>query len=201
MSFHTPPIVSNAPVNWKVLEETSLLSVPRSRYVLFLSLATIGCLADLLSKWWVFARLGSPTGDRADIYWVWEGFFGFQTACNPGALFGMGQGNGLLFAGLSVIAAVGIVYWLFVRKAAVDLWLTNALGLVTGGIFGNLYDRLGFGYQEGWPLIWKSAVRDWILFEYQGHPWPNFNIADSLLVCGAAMLVWHSFRYRDPAAN
>ena len=70
--------------------------------------------------------------------------------------------------------------------------------MVTGGILGNLYDRLG---------LWSTAadrvhaVRDWILISYGGydlpvlgHSWPNFNIADSLLVCGAGMLFWHAFR-------
>ena len=38
------------------------------------------------------------------------------------------------------------------------------------------------------------GVRDFILFTYQGHIWPNFNIADCLLVCGAIMLGISSFR-------
>jgi lipoprotein signal peptidase len=38
------------------------------------------------------------------------------------------------------------------------------------------------------------AVRDWIRFSYGSFVWPNFNIADSLLVCSAIYLVWYSFR-------
>jgi signal peptidase II len=38
-----------------------------------------------------------------------------------------------------------------------------------------------------------NAVRDWILLRYGAFTWPNFNIADSLLVCGAGLLLWHSF--------
>ena len=55
------------------------------------------------------------------------------------------------------------------------------------------------------------GVRDFILFTYQDYVWPNFNIADCLLVCGAFLLLVYSFKYEDkdspdketvmPAAN
>ncbi|MCH7729326.1 MAG: signal peptidase II, partial [Planctomycetes bacterium] len=89
---------------------------------------------------------------------------------------------------LSVIAAAGIVIWLFVLKGARDKLLTVSLGCVTAGIFGNLYDRLGFAGEE-----YQSGVRDWILFKFGDYKWPNFNIADSLLVCGAMLLFFHAF--------
>ena len=28
-------------------------------------------------------------------------------------------------------------------------------------------------------------------------PWPNFNVADSMLVCGAILMVWHAWRYEE----
>ena len=67
-----------------------------------------------------------------------------------------------------------------------------------GGIFGNLYDRLGLWWSPGMRLEWKTGVRDWILFRYGTFTWPNFNIADSLLVCGAAMLMLHAFFFDQP---
>ena len=74
------------------------------------------------------------------------------------------------------------------------MWLTVALGMITGGIIGNLYDRLGMWWQEGYPPAWSSGVRDWILWQASATwKWPNFNIADSLLVVGAGMLLYHSF--------
>ena len=93
---------------------------------------------------------------------------------------------------LSVAALLGIVIWLFVYKMARSLFLTISLALVTGGILGNLYDRLGFGHVAEYGPEIKYHVRDWIHFRLSGvpmfDPWPNFNIADSLLVCGAGML-------------
>jgi signal peptidase II len=87
-----------------------------------------------------------------------------------------------------------------------------------GGVLGNLYDRVGFA-----GLSWSAlpshlnardhspgpvyAVRDFVLLARRWPPqsrwdvWPNFNVADSLLVCGAIALVLHSMvsgKERDP---
>ncbi len=169
--------------------------IPTSRPILFLSLALIGGIADLWSKAFIFNWRGIP--GQTDIWWIVDGYFGFETAVNIGAVFGMGAGKGALFAAFSVVAALGIGIWLFWFKAAISLWLTTALGLITGGIIGNLYDRLGLWWEPGFPVEWKTGVRDWILVQIPGvplfDPWPNFNIADSLLVIGAGMLLYQSF--------
>ncbi len=162
------------------------------RAALFISLAVVGGIVDLWTKHAVFLRRGLP--GEMDIWWVWEPFFGIETAVNIGAVFGIGAGKGALFATASVLAAIGIVVWLFVFRAAESLWLTVALGLVGGGIIGNLYDRLGLWWQPGYPDAWQSGVRDWILWRINERwTWPNFNIADSLLVVGACMLLYQSF--------
>lgn len=171
-------------------------AVPLSRYLLFAGLAIGGCLADLTTKAAVFAWRGPPRPNNE--WWIIEGYFGIETALNPGALFGMGKNYGPLFAGLSVVAAMGIVYWLFVRRGARDLTLTIALGSVMGGIFGNLFDRLGLGQPADAAGQWQTEVRDWILFRYGQYTWPNFNLADCLLVCGAALLMWHALTHREP---
>ena len=152
----------------------------------------VGCALDLLTKHWVFQWRGMP--EQSPIWWIWEGYFGIETATNRGALFGMGPGFGAGFAMLSIVAAVGIVVWLFWFQAACDWLLTIALGCVMGGIGGNLYDRLGLWQVPGVPGAFRNEVRDWILFRYHDYTWPNFNLADSLLVCGAALLLWHGLR-------
>jgi signal peptidase II len=177
-------------------------AVPLSRYLVFFALAIGVCAADLATKTWMFGhpRLGMPTNPPTQPWWLWDRVFGFQTNLNEGALFGMGQGLWPLFAALSVGAAIGIFLWLFPARAAHDWLLTIALALVTAGIFGNLYDRLGLP-----ELVWPAgfpphvagtpvhAVRDFILVWINGWPWPTFNLADSSLVCGAALLVGHAF--------
>ena len=191
-------------------------AVPANRYAVFFSMAVVGCLVDLATKWWMFRRLGMPGQNHT--WWLWDDVFGFQTSLNEGALFGMGQGWVVLFAGLSIVAAAGILIWLFVAGAARDLLLTITLALIVAGICGNLYDRLGLPglrwnypnelHQVGEPV---HAVRDWILamtylpdrrlpfpsslLRWRWQAWPTFNIADSLLVCGAGLLIWHAFRH------
>ncbi|NQT36036.1 MAG: signal peptidase II [Planctomycetes bacterium] len=172
-------------------------TVPANRYVVFFSIAVVGCLADLATKSWVFGRLGMP-GEQP-IFWLWPDVFGLQTNLNEGGLFGMGQGRVVQFAAVSVIAAIGVLYWLFWVGAARDRLLNVALGCVTAGIFGNLFDRLGLPglswnyanslHEVGEPVF---AVRDWILVMIGRLPWPTFNIADSLLVCGACLLGIHA---------
>lgn len=129
------------------------------------------------------------------IHWLWKPYVGIETALNRGALFGMGSEMelGWLFATLSIVAAAGVLVWLFAFAAAADRTLTIALALIMGGILGNLYDRLGLWHPPGQPGQWRNEVRDWILLRYQEYTWPNFNIADSLLVCGATLLVLHAF--------
>ena len=105
------------------------------------------------------------------------------------------------------MALVGIVTWLFAFKAARDRWLTVALAFVSGGILGNLHDRLGLWDSVGIKAEFQHGVRDWILFVWPEvklrmfNPWPNFNIADSLLVTGAIMLLVHAVIWRDTAAE
>ena len=65
--------------------------VPLNRYVCFFSLAAGGCAVDLLSKHWIFSRLGMP-GPQAN-EWIWEPVFSLTTSLNEGALFGIGQGR------------------------------------------------------------------------------------------------------------
>lgn len=171
---------------------TSGRAVPPSHVVLFLLLAVGGAALDLWTKAAVFDWRGLP-GQR-DVYWVIDGYFGIETAVNTGALFGLGAGRGTLFAAMSVIAGAGILVWLFWFGAARSTWLTVALGCVTGGILGNLYDRLGLWWEPGFNPAWQSGVRDWILWQAgEEWKWPNFNIADSLLVIGAGMLLYQSF--------
>ncbi|HUG93871.1 MAG TPA: signal peptidase II [Planctomycetaceae bacterium] len=121
-----------------------------------------------------------------------DGWLKFRlfTSFNEGALWGLGQGWTAGFAALSVVAFAFVVYFLFWRGAACSLWLTLALGLITGGILGNLYDRLGLhGYENPRTGETWRAVRDFLHFEFGALNWPVFNFADVFLVTGAVMLV------------
>lgn len=192
MRFRSPPSASSAQASCKGANAADPdLAYPRSRILVFAVISVVGCATDLLTKQWVFQWRGLPRPDNE--WWLWEPYIGIETAVNIGALFGMGAGFGSVFAVLSVVAAIGIVIWLFRYGAARDRWMNIALSLVMGGIFGNLYDRLGLWWSPGMPPEWRNGVRDWILCRYDTFTWPNFNIADSLLVSGAVMLLIHAF--------
>ena len=167
--------------------------------ILPLVLAVSGCAIDLASKHLVFAWLGLP-GESA-IFWVVRDLVGIETSLNQGALFGLGQGKVAMFAAFSFVAIAGIGYWLTVGKASQDRFLAIILGTVLGGILGNLYDRMGLWSYGMEPRVY--AVRDWIRLSWGEHVWPNFNIADSLLVVGAGCLVVYSYlsEARSPKSN
>ena len=171
------------------------------RFALFFLPLVIGLVTDLVTKSYMFANFFDPARRYQPPNWWVEGVLGVQTSTNPGALFGMGSGYSWLFAIFSIVALLGILSWLFIFKAAIDRWLTFSLGLIGGGILGNLYDRLGFGFDPSYPSAIQYNVRDWILFRLEGvrwfDPWPNFNVADMCLVCGAVMLFFHAFFYED----
>ncbi|MBS0209613.1 MAG: signal peptidase II [Planctomycetes bacterium] len=165
------------------------------RFFIFCAIAAAGCALDLWTKHWVFDWLGYPS---IEPHWLWTGHVGLQTSLNRGALFGIGNGQVWLFVTLSILTAAGIVYWLFVRGAARDGVLNIALAVIMAGILGNLYDRLGLWSHPGLEPDQCRAVRDWILVQYDNNwVWPNFNVADSMLVGGSCALFLFSLR-RQP---
>ena len=170
----------------------------KSRMFLFFAIAAIGLALDLGTKHWIFADLGRP-GEKP-VRWLIDGVFGFQTSLNQGALFGMGQGHVALFVLLSLVALAGVVWWVW-SDLGKSVYLASTLGLISAGILGNLWDRVGLHHMlwtdfdcEVWScdpsIVGKPiyAVRDWILVMLGDYPWPNFNIADSCLVCGAILI-------------
>jgi signal peptidase II len=117
---------------------------------------------------------------------TWSG--GALPGVNHGALFGLGNVHGevanTIFAVISIVAAVAIVYWGSRRTTSRDGILTVSLGLILAGTLGNLYDRLVFG-----------GVRDFLDFYYI--KWPVFNVADCCLVSGACLLLVQAFWARS----
>ena len=88
--------------------------------------------------------------------------------------------SNIVFAIVSVLAALGIIYWSSRPAMARDITLCIALGLILGGTLGNLYDRVVFG-----------GVRDFL--HWYKPEWPVFNVADCCLVCGAGLLLFEAF--------
>jgi signal peptidase II len=113
---------------------------------------------------------------------VLDGLVYLQVVRNPGAAFGMVTGMTWL---LTLIAAAVVVAIVRVSGRLHSRGWAVALGLVLGGALGNLTDRL-FRY----PGIFRGWVVDMIsVFAPNGAAWPVFNVADSAICTGGALLV------------
>jgi len=112
--------------------------------------------------------------------------FNFTLLYNRGAAFSFlasaGGWQRWFFTGLSLAASILLIIWL-IRLEEKQRWLGYALALILGGAIGNLIDRVLYGY-----------VIDFIDVYYQQWHWPAFNIADSAISIGAAMLFIDLFK-------
>jgi signal peptidase II len=116
------------------------------------------------------------------------GFFNLVLTLNTGVSFGMlgGEVGWKPFA-LSVLALVIVVALLVWLKRQPEPLLALAVGLVAGGAIGNSIDRLRFG-----------GVVDFLDFHLGDWHWYAFNVADSAIAVGVAVLVLDGlFQRRD----
>jgi len=119
-------------------------------------------------------------------------FFSLTLAFNTGAAFSFLRDAGAwpryLFSAIAIAAAMLIV-WLLRRGG--DAWYCAGLALILGGALGNLLDRIALGH-----------VIDFLLFHWERWYYPAFNVADSAITVGAALLILDSFRRRrDDSAS
>jgi signal peptidase II len=111
----------------------------------------------------------------------------FQAMVNQGAVFGIGQGKRALFLTVSV-AAILFIFYLFLTSDRQPFY-QFVLGLLLAGVLGNLYDRLVLGYVRDMIYIFPGRI----VMGREVFPW-IFNVADSLLCVGVAMIFLYSLR-------
>ncbi len=144
-----------------------------TQHLLFWALALCGVALDLWTKHEAFARIDPAQG--LDLI---KGCLSFDLAYNTGAAFSMASGKTVFLCSISGVALVAVLVFFLFRKDF-SVLMTVALGLLAGGIAGNLYDRL---FHEG-------AVRDFIHVYVGTYHWPIFNVADSLLCIAMGLLI------------
>ena len=157
-------------------------SLVRKYSFLFLFSGAIIAL-DQITKMWVRNNL-----EIGEVWmpWTWlEPYARFVHWYNTGVAFGMFQGLGDIFKILAIIVAIGIIYF-YPRVPGGDWTLKIAMGMQLGGAVGNLIDR-----------AWLGQVIDFIQLYYDRWYWPAFNIADSAITVGAALLIVESLWSRD----
>jgi len=144
-----------------------------------IALALFILALDQLTKWFVLQCLAA--GDEVIVV---PGFFNFAHRANTGAAWSLFTGNNAVLAGVALVAVIA----LFLARHhfhAGRLTGQLALGLIFGGILGNLADRL---------LPGRHAVVDFLHFYLQrrGSPepldFPAFNVADSAICTGVALI-------------
>ncbi|TMG79291.1 MAG: lipoprotein signal peptidase [Betaproteobacteria bacterium] len=150
------------------------------------ALAGAVVLADQLTKAMVLSRF--VLGERLEL----TGFFNMVLVYNKGAAFSfLSDAAGWqtpLLIGFALVA-IGIVGTLLVRSRGRRL-LCSGLALILGGALGNLIDRLRYG-----------QVVDFLDFHAGAWHWPAFNVADSAITIGAALLIIEGFVHHEGRAR
>ena len=122
-------------------------------------------------------------------------WFAFMLSLNPGAAFGQLESFPYLLIGGRIVASLFLVYWIVTSRVGRPAF-NAALVLVMGGALGNLYDNLFLDLpHDGRPF---GPVRDFIDVYFGLWDWhfPTFNVADSCITVGAALLLLSSFDKR-----
>lgn len=142
-----------------------------------LGIAFAVLVLDQISKWLIVEWVMNPPqviamGPFLDIVMAWNrgvsfGMFNQESAWNAPVL-------SLLALGVSAV----LLKWLWKSQGRL---VPLAIGLIVGGALGNVIDRARFG-----------AVADFLYFHIDSYYWPAFNVADSGISVGAALLVWDS---------
>ncbi|MAJ27966.1 hypothetical protein CBD41_01005 [bacterium TMED181] len=130
---------------------------------------------------------GLPAVTRSPIHEIFPGF-ALEAALNLGAFNGWFSWAPWLLIGVSFLA-LPVCFYIASFRSNSPLMVT-ALGMIASGAAGNLYDRITIG-----------GVRDFVRWSVQWgnheYVWPNFNIADSAIVCGVGIILW--LEWRRPA--
>jgi len=154
-------------------EHKGLILPDLKAHLIFWLFTIVGLVLDLWTKKAVFEWL-----EERHSYTVIDGLVQLVRAVNDGAAFGLFSGKILLLTIVPIVALVAsVVFFLFGGPQPRRVYI--ALGLVAAGACGNLYDRIFNG----------GYVRDFIDVYYRGYHWPTFNVADSLLCIGVAVLI------------
>jgi signal peptidase II len=135
----------------------------------------LGLALDLVTKSFVFRHFAQYTHNELGRYELIRGVVGINLTFNSGIIWGMFQGNNIIFLIVSFLAIPLIVAMWFLMEEA--NWLVSVgLGFILAGTLGNLYDR----------IIYR-AVRDFI--DVYLVNWPIFNLADTWITIGVIFII------------
>lgn len=157
-------------------------SISRRNALLYIVVAALGIISDQISK--ILILHNFTYYERLNII---PNFFDLTLVYNPGAAFSFLAGAGgwqkYFFLLLAVVICAYLIYSIVKRQFG----FIGSLGAaaIIGGAAGNVIDRLMHGH-----------VVDFLLFYVNEHYYPAFNIADSFICVGAALLIWDGLRQK-----
>lgn len=156
----------------------------------FLGATATAILLDQVTKQWIVHSL-----TYADRIPVVPGFFYITYVRNPGAAFSLFASSPEPFRRIffvsAAVVAIALIFSFLRSLAPGDRLSALALGLILGGAVGNLVDRLRLG-----------EVVDFLHFRLMaGYSWPDFNVADSCIVIGVALLILELFATEGESAD
>ncbi|MBY7782235.1 signal peptidase II [Vibrio fluvialis] len=156
--------------------------------VRWLWLALLVFVADIAIKLVVMNSMGYGWDNRIEIL----PFFNLLYVHNYGAAFSFLSDQAgwqrWLFTGIA-FAVVGLLAFWMRRLPSSDKWNNMAYALIIGGAVGNVFDRVVHGF-----------VVDYLDFYWGTYHWPAFNLADSAICIGAAMIILDGFRGKKQTA-
>ena len=136
---------------------------------------------DLSTKIWAVNNLSARNPVE-----ILGSFFQLTLIRNPGAAFSFATGATVVFTAIAVAAVIVIVYY---SSKITSMGWASTLGLLLGGVLGNLTDRL---FRS--PGFFKGEVIDWLEITN----WPVFNLADSAIVVAAFLAILLTIRNVGP---
>jgi signal peptidase II len=131
---------------------------------------------DQLTKYLVVSNV--EHGSYVVPFAALEGFFRITHARNPGAALGLAQNVHVYFFVALTLVALGLIISFFRRIEPHDKLSAVSLGLIVSGAMGNLLDR-----------VVRGEVIDFLQFDLGLFIFPDFNVADSAIVIGVALLL------------
>ena len=148
----------------------------------WLWLAVLVFIADIAIKLVVMDNMGYGWQNRIEVL----PFFNLLYVHNYGAAFSFlsdaGGWQRWFFTGIALVVCGLLMFWM--RKSSAADKLNNiAYALIIGGAIGNVFDRIVHGF-----------VVDYLDFFWGTYHWPAFNLADSAICIGAALIILDGFR-------
>jgi signal peptidase II len=138
------------------------------------AVAGVVVVLDQLTKWWALEALTDPTR-IIDLVWTLR----LRVIYNTGTAFSLTSDSGPI---VSVIALVVVAFLLWSGRSQRSPWVLASYGLVVGGTFGNMVDRL---FRDGNDGLLGGAVIDFVDLQW----FPVFNLADAALTIGIGVLL------------